>query len=91
MTTELLLQAVTRYWGVDWALAVFALASIFFLGDKRRLGFAVGMASCVLGIIFSWQIGSIANAITSTVLLAMYLRGWIKWRPTASALTRAAS
>jgi hypothetical protein len=90
MSFDLLWQSALQYWGVDWALAAAALASIFFLGDKRRAGFLIGVFSCVLGLIFSWQINSIANAITSSVLLLLYMRGWLKWR-VPPALTPAAS
>lgn len=69
-----------QYYGLDWLITLAVFVSIFFLGDKKKLGFIIGMISAVLTFIFSFQIGSIANGVTAIGLFVLYLRGFIKWR-----------
>ena len=69
----------TQYYGVDWLLLVCAMLGIVLIGDRRREGFLLGMVSCMLGIVFSVQIGSIANGISSFLLLCVYCRGYWRW------------
>jgi hypothetical protein len=69
-----------KYYGVDWVIALTVFAGIFLLGDKKKLGFMLGMISSIFGVIFSFQIGSIANGLTSVFLFILYLRGYVKWK-----------
>ncbi len=59
-------------------LTVFA--GVFLLGNKKREGFVIGMISAFFGLIFSFQVGSLANTIASVVLLGLYLRGYLAWQ-----------
>ncbi len=68
-----------RYYGVDWLLLAAAIAGIMLLGDRKKEGFVLGMISSLLGIIFSVQIGSIANGMSSFLLLCVYCRGYWRW------------
>ena len=69
-----------QYYGIDWIIMLTVFSGIFLLGDKKRQGFILGTVSSVFGIVFSFQIGSIANAIASAVLLGLYLRGYFSWQ-----------
>ena len=69
-----------QYYGVDWIIMLTVFAGIFLLGDKKMLGFIMGMVSATFAFVFSFQIGSIANGVMAVVLFALYLRGWLKWR-----------
>jgi len=69
-----------QYYGIDWAITLTVFAGLFLIGDKKKSGFIVGMASSTLAFAFSFQIGSIANAVTAVTLFVLYLRGYIKWR-----------
>lgn len=71
-----------QYYGVDWIVTVLVFTGIFLLGDKKKAGFIVGMVSSVFAFLFSFQIGSIANGVTSVVLFVLYLRGYLKWKKT---------
>jgi hypothetical protein len=78
---ENLSHLLFQYYCVDWAITATVFAGIFLLGDKKRIGFAIGMVSAILSLVFSFQIKSIANGVTSAVLFGLYLRGFLKWRP----------
>lgn len=80
--TEQIKHYAFQYYGVDWIVTVLVFAGIFLLGDKKKAGFIVGMASSVFAFLFSFQIGSIANGVTSVVLFVLYLRGYLKWKKT---------
>jgi hypothetical protein len=69
-----------RYYGVDWAVTATVFLSISLVGEKKRVGFLIGIASAVLAMLFSYQIRSVANGVTSAVIFALYLRGFLKWR-----------
>lgn len=75
-----LLDYTFQYYWVDWIVTLTVFAWIFLLGDKKKPGFIMWMISAFFGIIFSFQITSIANWIASVVLFYLYLRGYIKWR-----------
>jgi len=72
-----------QYYGVDWAVMLTVFIAIFLLDDRRRTGFAVGMISAVFGLLFSFQIGSIANGLASIIVFFLYLRGYLKWEKRA--------
>lgn len=68
-----------QYYGIDWIITLTVFAGIFLLGDKKKLGFIIGMISTAFALVFSFQIGSIANGVTAIILFSLYLRGYIKW------------
>lgn len=67
------------YYGVDWMITLTVFTGIFLLGEKKKEGFIVAMTSSIFGLVFSYQIGSIANAVTAVVLFLVYLRGYLLW------------
>ncbi|MCK5607824.1 hypothetical protein KAR91_38445 [Candidatus Pacearchaeota archaeon] len=68
-----------QYYGLDWVIAICVFVSIFLLGNEKKNGFAIGVLSSGLGLVFSFQIGSIANGIMSAILIFLYMRGYFKW------------
>lgn len=77
-------HAMFQYYGIDWLVTFTAFACLFLIGERNRLGFAIGMLSAAFGVIFSFQIGSIANGVSSIVVFGLYLRGFMQWRETAA-------
>jgi nicotinamide riboside transporter PnuC len=80
-----IVHSLFQYYGVDWFVMITAFVCLFLIGERDRIGFVVGMLSATFGIIFSYQIGSVANAISSVVVLVLYLRGFLQWREPATA------
>lgn len=70
-------RAAFQYYGVDWLIAVLVFLGLFGIEEHRRNGFLFGAASAALGIFFSLQIHSIANLVTSVILVLLYTRGYI--------------
>src|SRR5437868_1418876 len=69
--------AAFQYYGVDWLIAVLVFLGLFGIEEHRRNGFLFGAASAVLGVVFSLQIHSIANLVTSVILTLLYTRGYL--------------
>jgi len=84
MSYDALFQSATRYYGVDWAVSLCVFVSLFLLGEKRSSGFLFGMISSLLGVLFSIQISSIANGLTSMIVFGLYLRGYAQWNTKAA-------
>ncbi|MFH1253294.1 MAG: PnuC protein [Candidatus Uhrbacteria bacterium] len=70
---------IFQYYGVDWLITLLTFVGIFLIGDKNKKGFIFGMSSSLLALVFSFQIGSIANGVTAIFLFGLYLRGLINW------------
>lgn len=75
-----MLQQLTHYYGIDWAAMACTFLTIYYLGKKQRIGFAYGMASNVFWAIFGIMAGSLANPISNCFLIALNIRGWLKWK-----------
>ena len=76
---DLLHHYVLRYYGVDWIVLCTVFLGIFLLGERNKEGFLLGMVSSMFGLVFSVQVGSVANGIASGVLFFLYLRGYLRW------------
>ncbi len=68
-----------QYHGIDWIVNSAALSSIVLLGNKHPAGFLVGMIAASFGIIFSIQIHSIPNGVTSLIFVLVNMRGYFLW------------
>jgi hypothetical protein len=74
-------ELVSQYYGLDWLATGASLASIYYVGDFRRKGFAYGMAGSVLWTVFSILVHSLAGTLFNVLMLGMFLRGYLRWRP----------
>lgn len=72
-------ELLVRYDGLDWLATVASLASIYYLGDGRRVGFTLGMLGAVLWCAFGVMAGSVAGALLNALLLGLFMRGYRKW------------
>ena len=75
----ILSQYAFQYYGIDWIVTLTGFTAIFLLGNKKREGFIFGMIASFFGFIFSFQVGSLANGISSSVLFVLYCRGYMRW------------
>jgi nicotinamide riboside transporter PnuC len=76
---------VTHLHGVDWVIMATGLGSLALLGSRRRCGFLLGMLSAAFGVVLSVQIMSLANGLTSVLMVFLHLRGYRLWRNDAHA------
>lgn len=71
---------IFKYYCVDWAIFILLLTHLWLLGSRHRTAFIFGMLASALGIIFSLQTESVANATSSILFLFLHIRAYIKWK-----------
>jgi hypothetical protein len=76
-----MLDYIGHYYGLDWIATGFSLASIYLIGDSRRLGFSLGMAGAVIWAGVNVFAYSIAGTLLNVLLLGLFFRGYMKWKP----------
>ena len=75
----LLLKSITQYFFVDWLGMLFIVLAIYFIGEKQRKGFLLGMLGSISWLIFSVMVESFASILLNVVMIGLYLRGYYKW------------
>ncbi len=79
MDASLLQEYFFQYYGIDWIVTLTVFIGIFLLGEKKKMGFIVGMISEVFAFVLSFQIKSVANGVTAIILFSLYFRGYVRW------------
>jgi len=74
-----LFSALGQYYGLDWLALCFGISGMWLLTQQKRTGFCIGALGCVAGFgaaLLSGQFGFVAYNL---ILIAMMLRGFIRW------------
>jgi len=71
---------VLNYYGVDWTAMVMTFFSLYYLGEKRRLGFFFGVLASISWLTFGFLAGSIANVLANVIFITLNVRGYINWQ-----------
>jgi len=74
-----LLEAVFKYYALDWIAIFLTFAQVYCLGNKNKLGFVFGGLSNVAWFSFGFIIGSVAVPIAHVIMLYLNSRGLYKW------------
>ena len=53
--------------------------SIYWIGERRRMGFALGMIGNGFWFVFGYFADSPATLVANVVILLLNLRGYLKW------------
>lgn len=75
-----MLDALTRYYGLDWAAMLFTFLSLYRLGNGRRDGFLYGLCANVCWAAFGVMAVSIANPIANAAFFVLNIRGYRHWK-----------
>lgn len=59
-----------------------ALTTLWLIGDKKKVGFIIGMVQQIFWCAFFTYNKSYWLNITSVIYFVMYLRGYLKWKKT---------
>ena len=70
----------SNYYGFDYIAAVCAIIGMFFLGNKKRIGFILYMAATAAGIVFATLAKSLPFIIMNAIMFFMNLRGFLLWK-----------
>jgi hypothetical protein len=84
-----LLESIGQYYGSDWVGMILMCLSIYYLGNQQRVGFVIGIGSCMGWFVFGILTGSIPDIVTQFIVTAMHIRGFVQWRTTTLISTNA--
>ena len=68
-----------RYYGLDWAAAVFMFLSMYRLGIHKKDGFVFAALASVCWIVFNILAESSAGVVANLIIVAMAVRSLYKW------------
>jgi hypothetical protein len=61
--------------------------NLWLLGNKRKEGFAVGLAAQPIWLVFDWHVGAYGLMPLALVLGWLYVSGWMKWKRAEAIIT----
>ena len=71
-----------RYYGLDWAAALFMFLSMYRLGIHKKDGFVFAALASVCWVIFNVIAESSAGVVANLIIVAMAVRSLVKWHAT---------
>lgn len=71
-----------RYYGLDWFGTILGLASIYYLGRQRRVGFVLRIAASVFWVAFGVVAGTLAGVLANVAVILLSLNGIREWKRT---------
>ncbi|MBI2661971.1 hypothetical protein HYX11_00755 [Candidatus Woesearchaeota archaeon] len=70
----------SNYYRFDYIAAICVIIGMFFLGNKKHIGFMFYMAATASRIIFATLAKSLPFMIMNVLLFIMNLRGFLLWK-----------
>lgn len=67
------------YYGLDWVGTALGLASIYYLGRQRRVGFVLRILASIFWILFGLVAGTVAGVIANVAVILLSLKGFREW------------
>jgi hypothetical protein len=71
--------ALDRYYGLDWAAAIFMFLSMHRLGIHRKDGFVFAALASICWIAFNLIAQSPAGVLANVIIAIMAFRSMLKW------------
>ena len=84
----MILDILSKYYGVDIAAMLFTVIGLYIIGNKKRDGFLVASIGNILWVILGFLSQSTGLIIANVIIIAIYIRGYIKWRNEKNAILR---
>ena len=72
-------EAITKYYGIDWAALVLNAAAIYLLGKRRKAGWPLGVAANIAWIVFGVLAHSLATVVACSIFVALNVKGMWNW------------
>lgn len=70
-----------NYYGFDWIGTAFGLASIHYLGQRRRVGFVLRIVASIFWVLFGVVAKTPAGVIANVAVILLSLKGLRAWGP----------
>ncbi len=72
-------ETIFRYYGIDWVALVLNATAIYFLGQKKKAGFSLGIAANLAWIVFGILAHSLATVVACSIFVVLNAKGWWNW------------
>ena len=69
-----------KYYGLDWFGTLLGLASIYYLGQQREIGFVLRIVASIFWIAFGIVADTMAGVIANVAVIALSIKGIQEWR-----------
>jgi hypothetical protein len=69
-----------KYYGLDWIGTVLGLASIYYLGQQREVGFILRIGASVFWVAFGIVANTMAGVIANIAVIVLSIRGMQQWK-----------
>lgn len=76
---DLIIKSFSHYYGLDWLALFFGVIGTYFVTQKKRIGFAFSIMSCLCGFAvasISMQFGFV---FYNLLLVTIMAKGWMEW------------
>lgn len=74
-----LLDALTRFYGLDWATMLLGLGGTYLLARQDKRGFLCNGMACVCGLCVAALSGQMGFIAYNIILICMMYKGFISW------------
>ena len=68
-----------QYYGLDWVGMITSILFLYFMGNKKRIGFIWGIIANITWIMLNFWAHIFAGVILNVILFILNVRGFIKW------------
>ena len=68
------------YHGLDWLGTIAGLASIYYLGRQRRVGFVLRIIASLFWVAFGIVAGTVAGVIANIAVILLSFKGIREWK-----------
>jgi hypothetical protein len=68
-----------NYYGLDWLGTLAGLASIYYLGRQRKVGFVLRIIASLFWVAFGVVAGTVAGVIANIAVIVLSLKGLKEW------------
>lgn len=76
----MVLETIAKYYGIDLLAMTLTFAGLYFIGNKKRLGFIIASCGNTLWVTLGVIVQSYGLIFANIAIIFLYIRGYIKWK-----------
>lgn len=67
------------YYGLDWVAMITSFLFMYYIGNKKRIGFLYGLMAAGAWIYTNTIAHLWAGVLLNVILIGLHVRGYLKW------------
>jgi nicotinamide riboside transporter PnuC len=72
-------ELFTQYYGLDWLAMIMSLLSMYYIGNKKRIGLVFGLIAGITWVAVNILINLMPGLLLNIILITLNIRAYIKW------------